>query len=129
MFRLLTPKRFGGYEADLRTTVEVVSTLGEADGSVAWLVGIGTGASWLLGMVSSDAQDAPGRTVHFAEGSSRMSKSVSSIDKSTLSVSPLLVIEAHSEKKGDRCGWCSKGVGLHRRRFGIVWERWQPTIA
>lgn len=58
MFRLLTPKRLGGYEADLRTTVEVVSTLGEADGSVAWLVGIGTGASWLLGMVSSDAQDA-----------------------------------------------------------------------
>jgi 3-hydroxy-9,10-secoandrosta-1,3,5(10)-triene-9,17-dione monooxygenase len=58
MFRLLTPKRFGGYEADLRTTVEVVSTLGEADGSAAWLVGIGTVASWLLGMVSSDAQDA-----------------------------------------------------------------------
>ncbi|MDT5168641.1 MAG: hypothetical protein QOD02_1968, partial [Mycobacterium sp.] len=42
------------------------------------------------------------------------------IDKSTLSVSPLLVIEAHSEKKGDRCGWCRKGVGLHRRRCGIV---------
>jgi alkylation response protein AidB-like acyl-CoA dehydrogenase len=58
MFRLLTPKRLGGYEADLRTTVEVVSTLGEADGSVAWLVAVGTGASWLLGMVSSDAQDA-----------------------------------------------------------------------
>src|ERR1700730_7242762 len=48
MFRLLTPKRFGGYEADLRTTVEVVSTLGEADGSAAWVVGIGTVASWLL---------------------------------------------------------------------------------
>jgi hypothetical protein len=59
MFRLLTPKRLGGYEADLRTTVEVVSTLGEADGSVAWLVGIGTGASWLLGMVSSDAWQDP----------------------------------------------------------------------
>src|ERR1700737_313410 len=58
IFRLLTPKRFGGYEADLRTTVEVVSTLGEADGSAAWLVGIGTGASWLLGVVSRDAQDA-----------------------------------------------------------------------
>src|ERR1700730_15717591 len=58
MFRLLTPKRLGGYEADLRTIVEVVSSLGEADGSAAWLVGIGTGASWLLGMVSSDAQDA-----------------------------------------------------------------------
>jgi hypothetical protein len=76
-----------------------------------------------------DQRIRPPEPLTLADGSSRMSKSVSSIDKSTLSVSPLFVIEAVSEKKGDRCGWCRKGVGLHRRRCGIVWERWQPTIA
>jgi alkylation response protein AidB-like acyl-CoA dehydrogenase len=44
LFRLLTPKRFGGYESGLRTAVEVTAALGAADGSTAWLVGIGTGA-------------------------------------------------------------------------------------
>src|SRR4051812_38994580 len=57
MFRLLTPARFGGYEAGLRTTVEVVAALGEADGSAAWLVSIGTAATWPLGIVSREAQD------------------------------------------------------------------------
>jgi 3-hydroxy-9,10-secoandrosta-1,3,5(10)-triene-9,17-dione monooxygenase len=58
LFRLLTPRRLGGYESGLRTAVEVTATLGAADGSVAWLVGIGTGAAWLLGMGSQEAQDA-----------------------------------------------------------------------
>ena len=52
LFRLLTPRRLGGYESGLRTAVEVTATLGAADGSTAWLVGIGTGAAWLLGMGS-----------------------------------------------------------------------------
>jgi 3-hydroxy-9,10-secoandrosta-1,3,5(10)-triene-9,17-dione monooxygenase len=58
LFRLLTPKRFGGYESGLRTAVEVTAELGAADGSTAWLVGIGTGAAWLLGMFSKEAQEA-----------------------------------------------------------------------
>jgi 3-hydroxy-9,10-secoandrosta-1,3,5(10)-triene-9,17-dione monooxygenase len=58
MFRLLTPRRLGGYEAGVRTAVEVIATLGEADGSVAWLVGIGATAAAVLGKVSKAAQDA-----------------------------------------------------------------------
>jgi 3-hydroxy-9,10-secoandrosta-1,3,5(10)-triene-9,17-dione monooxygenase len=73
MFRLLTPARFGGYEAGLRTTVEVVATLGEADGSAAWLVSIGTAATWLLGMVSREAQD----TVFGADPGARLAGSAS----------------------------------------------------
>jgi hypothetical protein len=46
-----------------------------------------------------DQRIRPPEPLTLADGSSRMSKSVSSIDKSTLSVSPLFVIEAHSEKK------------------------------
>jgi alkylation response protein AidB-like acyl-CoA dehydrogenase len=73
MFRLLTPTRLGGYEAGLRTTVEVVATLGEADGSTAWLVSIGTAATWLLGMVSVDAQN----TVFGADPDARLAGSAS----------------------------------------------------
>jgi 3-hydroxy-9,10-secoandrosta-1,3,5(10)-triene-9,17-dione monooxygenase len=58
MFRLLTPRRLGGFESGLRTAVEVTATLGAADGSAAWLVGIGTGAALLLGLGSRQAQDA-----------------------------------------------------------------------
>jgi 3-hydroxy-9,10-secoandrosta-1,3,5(10)-triene-9,17-dione monooxygenase len=58
LFRMLTPRRLGGYESGLRTAVEVTATLGAGDGSAAWLVGIGTGAAWLLGMGSREAQDA-----------------------------------------------------------------------
>jgi 3-hydroxy-9,10-secoandrosta-1,3,5(10)-triene-9,17-dione monooxygenase len=57
LFRLLTPRRLGGYESGLRTAVEVTATLGAADGSTAWLVGIGTSAAWVLGLGSRQALD------------------------------------------------------------------------
>jgi 3-hydroxy-9,10-secoandrosta-1,3,5(10)-triene-9,17-dione monooxygenase len=57
MFRLFTPKRLGGYGADLRTVMEVIETLGVADASAAWLVAIASNASWLIGRVSKQAQD------------------------------------------------------------------------
>jgi len=49
-----------------------------------------------------DQRIRPPEPLTLADGSSRMSKSVSSIDISTLSVSLLFVIEAHSEKKETR---------------------------
>src|SRR5947209_18085212 len=33
VFRLRLPKRYGGYEADMRTLVEVLAELGQGDGS------------------------------------------------------------------------------------------------
>src|SRR3954453_8475045 len=40
-FRLHTPRKFGGYEADVCTVVEITEKLGAAVGSAAWLVGLG----------------------------------------------------------------------------------------
>ena len=57
LFRMLTPRRLGGHEADLRTVLEVTEALGEADASAAWLVSVGTVASWITGLVSERAQD------------------------------------------------------------------------
>ena len=56
MFRLLTPARLGGFQAGLRAAVEVVATLGEADGSVAWLVGVGSSVAAMFSRVSESAQ-------------------------------------------------------------------------
>ncbi len=55
-FRLHTPRTFGGYEVDVRTVVEITEMLGAADGSAAWLVGLGATASWMVGRLSDQAQ-------------------------------------------------------------------------
>jgi alkylation response protein AidB-like acyl-CoA dehydrogenase len=52
MFRLLTPTRFRGYAADLRTVIEVTETMGETDGSASWLVSVGAAAAWMMGHLS-----------------------------------------------------------------------------
>ena len=57
MFRLHKPAKFGGYPADVRTVLEVGEALGTADGSAAWLVGLGSTASWLAGLLSPRAQE------------------------------------------------------------------------
>lgn len=57
LFRLLTPKRLGGYEAGLRTVLEVTEALGEADGSTSWLISVGSVAGWVTGLASAQAQD------------------------------------------------------------------------
>ncbi|MFD7282190.1 acyl-CoA dehydrogenase family protein [Streptomyces sp. NPDC059862] len=57
VFRLLTPKRFGGYETDLRTLTEVSEVLGEADGSAAWTAMIISVTNWLASLFPDKAQE------------------------------------------------------------------------
>lgn len=47
-FRLQKPHRFGGYEVSLRTVLEVVETLSQANGSAAWLVSLGATAASMV---------------------------------------------------------------------------------
>ncbi|MBV8177351.1 MAG: oxidoreductase [Mycobacterium sp.] len=58
MFRLLTPARFGGYAVDLRTVLKVSEILGEMDGSVSWLVSVGSAAAWMTGHLCSPQAQA-----------------------------------------------------------------------
>ncbi|MFG2767630.1 acyl-CoA dehydrogenase family protein [Streptomyces rubiginosohelvolus] len=57
IFRLLTPRRFGGHETDLRTLTEVSETLGEADGATAWTAMIISVTNWLASLFSDEAQE------------------------------------------------------------------------
>ena len=51
LFRVLQPKRWGGYEMDLRTYFEVQLALGEGDMSVAWIYGVVGVHPWLLALL------------------------------------------------------------------------------
>ncbi|HEV7583838.1 MAG TPA: acyl-CoA dehydrogenase family protein [Mycobacterium sp.] len=57
LFRLQTPKRYGGYAVGTRTVLEVSEALAEADASAAWLVVIGTTGSWLGARYAPQAQE------------------------------------------------------------------------
>jgi 3-hydroxy-9,10-secoandrosta-1,3,5(10)-triene-9,17-dione monooxygenase len=57
MFRLQTPKRFGGYAVGVSTVLEVTEALAEADASVSWLVVIGVTGSWIGARYAPSAQE------------------------------------------------------------------------
>jgi alkylation response protein AidB-like acyl-CoA dehydrogenase len=57
IFRLRMPVRYGGYECDTRTLVDVAIELGRADGALAWTVSTYWIASWIVGLFPDEAQD------------------------------------------------------------------------
>ncbi|MFJ4692311.1 acyl-CoA dehydrogenase family protein [Streptomyces sp. NPDC088766] len=57
VFRLLTPRRYGGHESDLRTLTEVSETLGAGDGSAAWVGMIISVTNWLACLFPDRAQE------------------------------------------------------------------------
>ena len=59
LFRVLQPRRWGGYELDYgRTQVELCGVLGRACGSSAWVQCVVACHAWCLGMFPDAAQDA-----------------------------------------------------------------------
>jgi 3-hydroxy-9,10-secoandrosta-1,3,5(10)-triene-9,17-dione monooxygenase len=57
IFKLLTPRRFGGLEADFRTQLEVTRELGMACGSTAWVTALMNTCSYMAGLASAEAQE------------------------------------------------------------------------
>ncbi len=57
LFKLRVPKRYGGYESDTCTVVEVLAELGQGDGSTAWVAFVLTGNTWLVGLFPDAVQD------------------------------------------------------------------------
>ncbi|MGA8613072.1 MAG: acyl-CoA dehydrogenase family protein [Xanthobacteraceae bacterium] len=50
-FRVLQPKRWGGYEMDLNTFYDIEMALGEGDMSAGWGYGVLGVVSWFLGLI------------------------------------------------------------------------------
>lgn len=57
VFKLRTPTRYGGYECDTRTLVEVGAELGRADGSAAWTASVYWIPTWMTCMFPDAVQD------------------------------------------------------------------------
>ena len=61
-FRVLQPKRWGGYEMDLGTFYDIETALGEGDMSTGWTYGVLGVVSWVLGVFDDRAaQEVWGR--------------------------------------------------------------------
>ena len=57
LFRLMVPKRYGGYEGTLRSHLDVASALAEACGATAWVVALTNVCAWFTGLFCKRAQD------------------------------------------------------------------------
>src|SRR5258708_16196824 len=57
IFKLRVPTRYGGYESDTRTLVEVLAELGQGDGSSAWVAWVLAYNTWLVGLLPDAVQD------------------------------------------------------------------------
>jgi 3-hydroxy-9,10-secoandrosta-1,3,5(10)-triene-9,17-dione monooxygenase len=57
VFRLRMPKRYGGYECDASTLVEVLAEIGQGDGSAAWVAWVLASNTWLVGLLPDAVQD------------------------------------------------------------------------
>ncbi|GAA3796035.1 acyl-CoA dehydrogenase family protein [Sphaerisporangium flaviroseum] len=57
IFKLRVPVRYGGYECDTRTLVDVASELGRADGSTSWVASVYWIPTWMTCMFPDQVQD------------------------------------------------------------------------
>jgi len=57
MFRLRQPRRYGGYEADTNTLIDVATELARGDGSVSWVTAVSWIPGWMACMFPDHVQD------------------------------------------------------------------------
>ena len=57
LFRILQPARFGGYELDPRTFLEVAMIIGAACGSTGWVYSVIGVHNWQLALMPEQAQE------------------------------------------------------------------------
>ncbi|KJK58363.1 acyl-CoA dehydrogenase family protein [Saccharothrix sp. ST-888] len=57
LLKLRVPTRYGGYESDMRTVVDVIAELGRGDGSTAWVMAVWAISSWMAGLFPDEVQD------------------------------------------------------------------------
>ncbi|MEU4767106.1 acyl-CoA dehydrogenase family protein [Actinosynnema sp. NPDC023794] len=57
ILRMRVPTRYGGHESDARTVVDVLTQVGQGDGSTAWNVSVWSMAAWLACTFPDHVQD------------------------------------------------------------------------
>jgi 3-hydroxy-9,10-secoandrosta-1,3,5(10)-triene-9,17-dione monooxygenase len=72
LLKMRVPVRYGGYESDTATVVDVIAELARGDGSVGWAMNTWTIGFWLAGLFPDETQDEI-----FADPEVRIGNSVS----------------------------------------------------
>ncbi len=57
LFKVCTPKRYGGWEMNIRAMLDVSSAVAEGDGGTAWVVNLNNICCWLAALFPVKAQD------------------------------------------------------------------------
>ncbi|KXU87093.1 oxidoreductase [Caballeronia megalochromosomata] len=57
LFKLMVPKRYGGYEGTMRSHLEVTAALGEACGGTSWVTSLINGSAWIISLFPEQAQN------------------------------------------------------------------------
>lgn len=57
LLKMRIPLRYGGYESDMRTVVEVLAELAKGDGSHSWVVAVFAISTWMAGLFPDEVQD------------------------------------------------------------------------
>jgi len=57
LFKVLQPLRYGGYQAGLRTHIDVVAALARGCAATGWCAGVVHAHSWLMGLFPQQAQE------------------------------------------------------------------------
>ncbi|WP_030622435.1 acyl-CoA dehydrogenase family protein, partial [Streptomyces fulvoviolaceus] len=56
LLSLLRPKRFGGLQTDIRTSLEIQAELARGCGSTSWVAGLGNVTAFFVAMFSDQTQ-------------------------------------------------------------------------
>jgi 3-hydroxy-9,10-secoandrosta-1,3,5(10)-triene-9,17-dione monooxygenase len=55
--KMRVPVRYGGFDSDMRTIVDVISEIGRGDGSVSWTLAMWALSTWMVGLFPEAVQD------------------------------------------------------------------------
>ncbi|MEV4118626.1 acyl-CoA dehydrogenase family protein [Micromonospora sp. NPDC049645] len=57
LLKMRVPVRYGGFESDMETVVDVLAELGRGDGSTSWTAAVWAISTWMLGLFPDEVQD------------------------------------------------------------------------
>jgi 3-hydroxy-9,10-secoandrosta-1,3,5(10)-triene-9,17-dione monooxygenase len=131
LFRVLQPKRWGGYELDVPTCFEIQMALGEGDMSVAWIYGIVGLHPWLLALYD----DRAAQDVWRDDSTTLICSSLQPAGTATPAEGGF-VLNGHWRycSGSDHCRWAFIGASVatppdapeDRRIFLVPRAQWQP---
>jgi alkylation response protein AidB-like acyl-CoA dehydrogenase len=57
LFKVMLPRRYGGYEAGVRASLDVMAAVAHGDGAAGWVVSLANHSAWDIGLCPTRVQD------------------------------------------------------------------------